>query len=198
MSCLNFDGISGKLPTMLLYALVGILQITVLLLQWFAVSNELAEKCPQDATTTQREISNWSGWLNGGSLILGTIWTILIRNRDHVYPLFIWFTKILWIGATAVAALFAAVSTGHMLTIGDICTDASFDAKTIRNTSVSILVIWILLLGLGHMGASMAKQSVEQYEVAMTKKKETVKVQDREEIQPFINNHKPNHPFLNF
>ena len=184
MSCLSFNGISGKFPVMLLYGLCFIIQVVILLLQWFSVSNEL-NKCPADTTTVQRETSNWAGWTNGGSLLLCSIWGILMRNRKKIYSLIIWIFKMLWIGATAVSALLSAVSVGHTLTLETICTDASFDAKTVRNTSVSILVLWILLLGLGHMSAIMRKNNTELSSKSSSKSGKETEIQIHER-EPFL------------
>lgn len=184
MSCLNFNGISGKFPVMLLYGLCFIIQVVIILLQWFSVSNELG-KCPADSTTVQRETSNWSVWTNAGSLVLCFIWGLLMRFRKNIYALIIWIFKMLWIAATAVSALLSAVSVGHTLTLGTICTDASFDAKTVRNTSVSILVLWILLLGLGHMSAIMKKNNTENSSKSSSKPGKQAEI-DIHERQPFL------------
>lgn len=161
MGIMNFNGISGMMATRLLYGFVGLLQIIVLFLQWFGVNQELADHCPADATTTQRETANWSAWLNGIGLILCGLWVMAMRRK--MSPLIVWSVKIVWIASVAISSLLAAVSMGHTLTIGSICTDEKFDAETVRDTSVTILVLWILLLGLGHMGASNRKKMEANY-----------------------------------
>ena len=145
---LSFDGIDGATEKMLLYGLVGLLQVIVLFLQVFSVNQALYDKCPLATTTVERETGNWSAWLNFLSLIFVGLWG-MARKRE-LKPLYVYLIKIVWIGVTAISSILAAVSMGHSLTVGSKC--PNLDSDDVRNTSVAIVVLWIILLALGHMG----------------------------------------------
>ena len=163
MSCSNFNGIACLkcYDISWLYILIGIVQVVVLILQIYGISVEL-NKCDPANTETERLIANWAGWTNGISLILCSVWAGLKRNSKTFSSILTWVIKILWIGTTLISVLFSAISTGHMLHIDTICVDGNgntkIDAKTILDTSEAILVLWFVLLALGHMGAKMTKQ----------------------------------------
>merc|ERR1712167_181644 len=142
---------------------MGITQVVVLILQIYGLSVEL-DKCDHNNTKTERLIANWAAWLNGISLILCGVWAALKRNSKTCTSLLEWIIKIIWIGTTLVSVLFSAISTGHMLHIDNVCGvnengKLKIDAKTVLDTSESILVLWVVLLALGHMGAKMTKDT---------------------------------------
>ena len=163
MSCSNFNGITCLrcYNVSWLYILIGIVQVVVLILQIYGVAVEL-NKCDHNNTETERVIANWAAWTNGISLILCGVWAALKRNSKTCSSILTWLIKILWIGTTLVSVLFSAISTGHMLRIDVICKDENgntkIDAKTVLDTTEAILVLWFVLLALGHMGAKMTKK----------------------------------------
>lgn len=172
-NCLNFNGIDclkcGNVSW--LYMLIGITQIVVLLLQIYGISVEL-DKCDYDKTIVEREISNWAAWLNGISLLLCGVWAALKTNSKTCKPCVEWLVKILWIGTTLASVLFSAITTGHTLNIKYTCIDehgnTQITPKTVRDTSISILVLWFVLLALGHMGAKMRKDTTTNDGLAAT------------------------------
>lgn len=145
----NFEGPSGMKAKKYLYGLVGLLQIIVLLLQVFAVNQQLQDKCPAETTTVERETANWSAWLNFASLLLVGAW-VMSKDSDVLMPVVKYLIKLLWIGSAAIASILSAVSMGHSLTIGSKCSELDKDA--VRDASVAIVVLWIILLALGHSG----------------------------------------------
>lgn len=145
----NFEGPSGKQAKKYLYGLVGILQLIVLLLQVFSVNQQLQDKCPAATTTVERETANWAAWLNFASLVLVGAWG-MSKDSDALMPVVKYLIKLLWIGSAAIASILSAVSMGHSLTIGSKCAD--LDKDSVRDASVAIVVLWIILLALGHSG----------------------------------------------
>jgi hypothetical protein len=72
------------------------------------------------------------------------------KDSDVLMPVVKYLIKLLWIGSAAIASILSAVSMGHSLTIGSKCSELDKDA--VRDASVAIVVLWIILLALGHSG----------------------------------------------